>query len=192
MKIPRQLIKVLLAGFSTALFASSAAAGPAVTITFGFTASRVPTMGGTALIALAVLLLVVAYRVLKSEHRTGLNLIAIVSVISAVGLATGGINLISEATAGFDTIVLTDENEGQIEIEEDGFYEVENGTEELQVIQSIVTRADCSIGGPPINGGLANGGMNGGGSFVGECTDSPGTELEPEQYCELAVFCLNI
>ena len=196
MKNPLQLIKVLVAGLSATVFASSATAGPAVVITFGFTASKVPTMSATALIALAVLLLVVAVRVLKSEHRTGFNLVAIVSAVSALALATGGINLISEASAGFKTssIFLSDENEGQSVIADGGFYTLENRTEEQQTIQSIKTRADCSLGGPPINGGLnggVNGGGNGGGIFVGECSDSPSTVLEPEQFCELFVFCTD-
>ena len=186
-KIISSLVTLATAGFTSSVFAQA-------TITYGPSgSSAVPTLGGTALIALSVLMLVVAVRVLKGQKHAGANLVAVITTASALALGVGGIGMVTDAYADMIQVVkLVDANGGEIQAPE-GPSMVVNSTEQTQNLIAINADPGCFIG-DIANGGIdggINGGMNGGGegNYVGECSDSPSTTLEPGDFCDIFVFC---
>lgn len=182
------------AAAAVTLFSAGAFAGPGGvgSLRYG-TSEVVPTLGGTALIALALLLAVVAFRVLKSEQYKGVNLVIAVTAVTALAAATGGVKLISDATADYG-IYLKSESGGTVQLNP-GDNQIINGTRTPQSVLAIEIAPFCYIGGPNggDNGGVPvralNGGMNGGES-VGECSDSPSTLIPADGgSCYLYINC---
>lgn len=185
------LLTLVSIGFST-----SASAGGAGTIIYGPGSSLgIPTLGGSALIALALLLAIIAFRVLRTQQHSGVNLVVALTAATALASGIGGINLISDAKAS-PSQEMEDIEGGDIELFA-GLNQIFNGTEASQKILSIDLNPGCFIddmdNGGIVNGGITNGGIvrpaaNGGG--VGQCDDSPGTDVPPGSYCDLPIACL--
>jgi len=190
-KLTPKIISSLAILTSTAGFTASAFSQ--ATIVYGPRSTAVPTLGGTALIALSILMLIVAVRVLKGQKHIGAKLVAVATTASALALGVGGIGMVTDAYADMIQVVeLVDANGGEIQAPE-GPSMVVNSTEQTQNLIAINADPGCFIG-DIANGGIdggINGGMNGGGegNYVGECSDSPSTTLEPGDFCDIFVFC---
>jgi hypothetical protein len=140
------------------------------------------------LIVLAILLAVIAFRVMRTQQHKGVNLVVALTALTALASGVGGINLVSDAWA-IPGSVMTDAGGGSLPLNE-GYNEVRNATEVPQKILDIQFAPGCGTNAP--NGGAPNGGssiqaLNGGG--VGECNDNPSTTVPPAAYCTLNIFC---
>lgn len=164
-------------------FSSTASAGGAGSITYGPGSLEIPTLGGSALIALALLLAVIAFRVLRTQQHSGVNLVVALTAATALASGVGGINLISDAKAR-PSQEMEDIGGGDVELFP-GLNQIFNGTEASQKILSIDLHPDCFIDDFDNGGGPRA--LNGGG--VGQCDDSPSTDVPPGSYCELPIAC---
>jgi len=175
---------------STGLSSAALAQGTGAVITYGPAGSAdVPTLGGSALIALAILLAVIAVRFMR-EGRASTRFMSMLVAASALAVGVGGISLVSDTFAGPVSIELTNEDGGEISVPV-GLSEVFNATATQQVLKKIEPSPGCVISDAG-NGGTAgltvlNGGLNGGGSFVGNCVVS--TSLAPADTCSIFVSC---
>ena len=71
-----------------------------VVVVYGAVASTaVPTLGGSALIVLAILLAVVAFRIMRMQQHKGVNLVVVLTAVTALASGVGGVDLVSEANA---------------------------------------------------------------------------------------------
>jgi len=158
-------------------------------VTYGSGSSPIPTLGGVALIALSALLLIVAVWVLRGQKHAGANLVAVVTAVSALAVGIGGIEVISDADAVTPTIVLDSESGGQVQVPP-GMSDIVNGTTRVQSILSIDPEPGCSIG-DPRNGGIDGGDSKtaNGGIDLGTCSDNPSTVMNPQDFCDIYVFC---
>jgi len=180
----------LLAVLGLGSFASLAAAGiPGAIITYGpvsAASASIPTISGSLLIALAVLLMLVAFRLLKDRPHAGSKLVIAVAAITALATGAGGIKLVADAHAGAPSqFPMTNEDGGTLTLPPGGPFQVFNNTNVTQEIKKIEN--NC------LNGG-SNGGqplvqtLNGGQTSKGTCQVS--TRLAPAtEYCEITVGC---
>ena len=184
MKPSTKLIINLSTSLGMVSFSSLASA--AAVITYGPGATSVPTMGGTMLIALAVLLALVAFRLLKDRPRAGSNMVIVIAAATALATGAGGIKLISEAQALTAPLDMSDSKGGVINVPGPGFWTIINSTDVPQQITNIQYDPGCSDGRlflePRVN-------VLNGAEPVTACAVS--TVLAPgeTESCELQVFC---
>lgn len=182
---------LLLAGTS---LSANVFAGTAVgSVVYGSGASAVPTLGGSALIVLAILLAVIAFRILRTQQHKGVNLVVALTAIAAVASGAGGIRLVSDANAMVTAVNMTSESGGTVFLSI-GPNEVTNVTDVPLSIQQIEVVPGCTLvtegnGGNGGNGGAPILPANGGGNFIGICDDNPSTTVPPGDFCGLIVAC---
>lgn len=171
-------------------FASLEAAGgsPGAVITYGpqSVAAAVPTISGSLLIMLALLLMLVAVRLLKDRTHTGANLVIAIIATTALATGAGGIKLVADAHAIALEAQMTNPEGGTLNIPA-GSSRVVNVTEVPQQITNIQYTAGCSNQ-PPVNTtaqviALADG------SSVGTCATSTTLAAQSAEYCDIEVFC---
>lgn len=180
----------LCAALGSLSFAFAASAGtPPATIAYGPGSTAVPTMSGTMLIALAVLLALVAIRLLKDRRHFGSNAVIAIAAITALGSGAGGIKLISDADAISTTLDMSSVDGGVITIPAPGFWLVSNSTDVPQTINAIQYREDCGPG-MIIFGAPTADDLNG---ALPENTCATSTTLAPgaTETCSLEVVCEN-
>lgn len=182
-----------LLGLAGIGLSSNVLAGSSVgSIVYGSGASAVPTLGGTTLIVLAILLAVIAFRILRSQQHSGVNLVVALTAIAAVASGAGGIRLMSDANAvAVGVVNMTSESGGSVQLFP-GANEVTNVTSVPLTILEIQLVNGCVIA-DRVNGGAgdavdiqANGG---GGTFVGYCDDDPSTTVPPGDFCGIVITC---
>jgi len=177
MRTPFQCAIKLLFAFGMGSFASLAAAGmPGAIITYGPAGTSVPTISGPMLIALAVLLMLVAFRLLKDRPASGTNLVIVLTALSALAIGSGGIKLVADAEAvDVFELKMTKEGGGTLNVEP-GEWQVSNSTAVPQQIKNIEFSEGCK------QAVLA-------GFEADSC--SPGSTLAPKniEYCEISVRC---
>ncbi len=177
----------LLAVLGLGSFASLAAAGTTgAIITYGpvGAAASIPTISGSLLIALAVLLMLVAFRLLKDRPHAGTKLVIAVAAITALATGAGGIRLVADAHATIQDQFMTNEDGGILRVPSGGSFRVFNSTGVTQEIKKIEN--NCLNGG--FNGAGARVEALNGGSSKGTCEVA--TTLAPNtEYCEITVFC---
>ncbi len=177
----RQLAPAVIAlatiGFSAMVSAQSTIGS----ITYGPGSNAVPTLGGSALILLAVLLAVMAFRAKRSQQRQGVNLVV---ALTAIASGVGGINLVSDAQAGISIepfFIELDSAGGGTEPLVEGLNLVLNSTGVPQKILSIELSGECSTAALPDV------------EAASECDDNPATVLasdeSPASACGLAIDC---
>ncbi len=187
-----------LIGLGVLLAGNAASAGVPGTITHGpLSATAVPTMGGYALILLAVLMLLVVARLLRDRQLKGSQFMLAALVTGAIASGASGIKLVSEAYAVPlpNPISLDNPAGGTLSLGPD-LNCVTNSTGIAQQILDIqLGGLIANNGGGPVNGGMMNGGSyecpdgsieNAGTMPVPECSDAPPTVLQPDDTC--AVF----
>ncbi|MEM1114473.1 MAG: midcut-by-XrtH protein [Pseudomonadota bacterium] len=138
----------------------------------------VPALGAIPLIALASLLALVAFRLLKERRKGGTSAVVAAATCAALAAGSGGIVLIEGAQAGAagrGTLTLgIDDQDSVIDISNSsGAYMIVNGTELTQRISSITTDGGCII--------LRHG--------AGPPPCSIGTVLAPGESCNLDLAC---
>lgn len=189
----------ILAGSAPLLFlAQEAAASMSVGSITHAAVADVPALGGIGLLLLSGLLGVVSLRFLKAREKGRFMAIA---VLAGALASAGGVNLVTNAEAGFGGIPLL-LNDTVADIPSPGPSTVFNASGGSRQIIQIDLIDGCFLGdlenggrnGGLMNGGGANGGMliNGGkngGRFLGECNDDPGTRMQPDDFCEILVCC---
>jgi hypothetical protein len=190
----RRALPYLLTLAGTGLSANVFAGASVGSIVYGSGASAVPTLGGSALIILAILLAVVAFRILRTQQHRGVNLVVALTAIAAVGSGVGGIRLVSDANAiPVGVVTMSSESGGSVSLFF-GANEVTNATSVPLSILEINLAQGCFID-DRANGG--NGGIgdaieaqaNGGGNFVGYCDDDPSTTVPPGDFCGIVISC---
>lgn len=201
--ITRKLISPVIAlsvfGMSSNVFAGGAGVG---SIVYGSgTSTPVPTLGGSALIVLALLLAVVAFRILRTQQHKGVNLVVALTAVTALASGVGGVRLVSDAHAIIPVAsVDMDSESGGTAALFPGINEVTNVTNVPLSILKITVASGCSIDDIRPNGGGngGNGGIgvdaieaqaNGGGNFVGNCDDNPSTTVPAGDFCGLIITC---
>lgn len=92
-----RFLAVKLSVTCLALFATSTAFATGATVTIS---TSVPTLSGTMLLVLSVLLFIVAFRVTKTKRENSAKLFMTLLGASALLSAGGGVKLIHEAQAG--------------------------------------------------------------------------------------------
>jgi hypothetical protein len=177
----------VLAALGLGSFASLAAAGsPGAIITYGPVGSAVPTISGGMLIALAVLLMLVAFRLLKDRPASGTNLVIAITAITALATGAGGIKLVADAHAVSPVLEMTDPaGNTPLYVPQGGPWQVFNITNVPLQIKQIQYSPGCSDQ-PPLNGALPQA-FNGG--SVGTCSTSTTLAPKSAEYCEITVYC---
>lgn len=169
---------------SNGVYAGTPAA-PGGTLIYGPGSTSVPALGGSALMVLAILLAVIAFRVMRTQQHKGLNLVVALTALTALASGVGGINMMSDAWAPPGNFVnMGTAGGGSVKLV-NGPNQVTNTTGVPQKVLEIQLDPGCSSG--EFNGGVAVP-LNGGGS-VGECDDNPSTTVPPASYCTLNIFC---
>ncbi len=189
-----------LLGLAALVAGNAASAGVPGSITYGpLSATAVPTLGGFALILLAVLMLLVVARLLRDRQLNGTQFMLAALVTGAIASGASGIKLVSEAYADWvpNAIALDNPAGGTLALGPD-LNCVTNSTGVAQQILDIqLAGLIANNGGAPVNGGMMNGGAvsydcpdgsmtNAGTIPVPECSDAPPTVLQPDDTC--AVF----
>ncbi|MCB1865557.1 MAG: midcut-by-XrtH protein [Chromatiales bacterium] len=179
-----------LAGVFTS---SSVSAGGAGIIVHEPFARQVPTASGIALVALALLLATLAFRLVRRPSGSGSRFLTLAIAVTAVAAGGSGVKLISDAAAVMPTLNMINATGGEVSVPGvEECFAVANTTVYPQQITEIMSNppyllTSCGNGGTVT--GAANGGMMAnGGTFVGTCTASPGTVLNPGQFCEIYVL----
>lgn len=177
-------------GLSSNVFAGSSVGS----IVYGSGASAVPALGGSALIVLAILLAVIAFRILRTQQHRGVNLVVALTAIAAVASGAGGVRLVSDANAvAVGVVNMTSESGGTVQLFP-GPNEVTNVTSVPLTILEIQLVNGCVIA-DRLNGGNGGAGdavdiqANGGGTFVGYCDDNPSTTVPPGDFCGIVITC---
>jgi IPTL-CTERM motif len=194
----RKTLPSLIALAGTGLSANVFAGSSVGSIVYGSGDSTpVPTLGGSALIVLAILLAVVAFRILRTQQHKGVNLVVALTAVTALASGVGGIRLVSDANAliPVGTVNMSSESGGSVQLSI-GANEVTNVTKVPLSILQINVANGCFIDNIRPNGG-GNGGIgdaieaqaNGGGNFVGYCDDNPSTTVPPGDFCGLVISC---
>jgi len=166
-------------------FASLASAGSAATITYGPGATSVPTMGGTMLIALAVLLALVAFRLLKDRAHSGSSMVIAIAAVTALASGAGGVKLIADAHANSNVLEMDSESGGVISIPEPGSWVISNPTDVDQSINKIDYAPGCGPGMVMISEpAVTNGAVP-----VASCSTSTTLAGGGSETCEIAVSC---
>jgi hypothetical protein len=190
MKTPIKFTFQLLAGLGLASVASLAAAGGSTgaVITYGplSIAAPVPTLSGSLLIALSVLLMLVALRLLKNRPHAGANLVIAVVAVAALATGAGGTKLLADAYAGVLESQMTNPAGGTLEILAGG-SRVVNATEVPQQITKIQYTAGCSNQPPAVDGAQVEALADG--VSVGACSTSTTLAAQSTEYCDIEVFC---
>lgn len=119
------------------------------TLTHGPSATSVPTLGGYALILLAVLLGLVAFRTMRTRQHNGASLVVALTAILAIASGVGGVNLVSEAWAGNPNMENPDGDDVKLYT---GETEVKNNTGISQKIRSVELIEDCNFDKDEIRG----------------------------------------
>lgn len=168
----------------------------------------VPALGGAGLLALAALLGLFGYRMLKSRQGAGTNWLLAACLTTLLASGVSGIKLISDAHA---TISVMFENaDGEtIELTKDdvmfgnngggcappfnggqqGVVHLNNGTDTTQYLTDIsISGGDCE---PRTIEEIVDFQGGNGGIFLGSCTDSPPLEMAPGDSCDIGVCCLG-
>ena len=179
----------LLAALGLGCFASLATAGTppgGAVITYGPIGSAVPTISGGMLIALAVLLMLVAFRLLKDRPASGTNLVIAITAITALATGAGGIKLVADAHAVSPVLEMTDPaGNTPLFVPQGGPWQVFNITDVPLQIKQIQYSPGC--GDQPLNGAQVQA-LNGG-SSVGTCSTSTTLAPQSAEYCEITVYC---
>jgi len=115
------------------------------TIVYGPPTESIPTLSGTMLIVLGMLLAVVAFRVLRN-YPGGRPLASIVA-LSIAGLSgVSGIKVMQEAYAGA-SYPMTQTNGGSVHVNTSGVdVPVDNTSGRTQQIKSVKPDSNCSVG----------------------------------------------
>lgn len=159
------------------------------TVTYGPSSTPVPALSGSLLIVLAVVMAVVAVRLLKSRPDGRLNS-WVVALGAAVLVSTlGGVKLISDSYAGPSIEELTNASGGQVTVGEGTTRIVNTSLVPLQIL-SLSPTPDCAFNDNVNGGGGGESANGGGGTFKGTCSDSPSTALESADYCDVFVSCI--
>ncbi len=158
------------------------------TIIYG-PASAVPTLSGGLLIALALLMAAIAFRMLRAQSRSGARMLVWATAVGALASGASGVKLISDAHAvvvhGY-TVELTSETGGTINISDGPSTLVNTSGVTLQILQ-MNPAPGCVLDNPLLNGGAP---MNGGGVSRGQCSASPSsTVLNNGDSCEVLISC---
>jgi hypothetical protein len=194
-----QVLVFLSAGFASA--ATLAGNGGAVLVgeVTHSPALAVPVLGGVGLLALAALLGLFGYRVLRRDHGAGTKWLLVACVTTALASGGSGIKLINDAYAPppmvqflnaqgatipfFEEDVNTN-NGGACSFNAGGsrFVTVVNRTVRTQFLTDVTIADD----GPckRIEGNGGNGGVP-----PDECVDTPPLEMSPDDSCEIALCC---
>jgi hypothetical protein len=178
--VPLSLTVLAGLGLSSNVFAGGSSVG---SIVYGSGGSAVPTLGGSALIVLAILLAVIAFRIMRTQQHKGVNLVVALTAITAIASGVGGVHLVSEANAAPGGVVvdLSSAGGGTVQVFLGLNYVVNRTNVPLQILD-ITIAPGCAIG-PGAD--TANGGAS-----VGECGDNPSTTVPPEGFfCTLIVTC---
>jgi IPTL-CTERM motif len=192
----RRTLPSLLALAGTGLSANVFAGSNVGSIVYGSgNSTPVPTLGGSALIVLAILLAVIAFRILRTQQHKGVNFVVALTAVTALASGVGGIRLVSDANAliPVGTVNMSSESGGSVQLSI-GANEVTNITSVPLSILEINLRPGCFIDNVA-NGG--NGGVgdpvealaNGGGNFVGYCDVDPSTTVPPGDFCGIVIAC---
>jgi len=173
----------LLAALGVGSFASLAAAQPSsgAILAYGPLANAVPTVGGTLLIVLSVLLMFVAFRLLKHRTQSGTQLFVAVLAVGALATGAGGVKLVADAYAAAAT-EMTNPNGGVLTLPP-GVSLVSNATDVRQHILSIQYLGGCS------NQPNAKGAQLEAPPPAGTCSTSTSLAPQSTEYCEIEVVC---
>ncbi|MCB1865579.1 MAG: midcut-by-XrtH protein [Chromatiales bacterium] len=162
--------------------------GGAALIIYEPTSFAVPASGGYVLVALAMLLAVVAFRLLKrpTGERSGFFVMAL--GVTALATGSGGVKLISDARASLNLLLEFNSGGAYLVPPSDVpvCWTVENAAQVPHAITSIQAQSGYMIG-SCVNGGAPVGpAINGGaGTYRGTCDDNPSTKLRPGDFCDL-------
>ncbi|MCB1865556.1 MAG: midcut-by-XrtH protein [Chromatiales bacterium] len=151
-------------------------------------ARQVPTASGIALVALALLLATLAFRLVRRPSGEGSRFLTLAIAATAIAAGGSGVKLISDAVAAPPPDMINAAG-GQVTVPADEMcYTVNNLTGAPQQITQMTANppwqlTSCTNGGafvPAANGGI----------FVGTCQAAPGTILQPGQNC--TIYALNL
>ena len=180
------ILSLGMGGFASLATAGTPTPPSGVIITYGPVGTAVPTLSGSMLIALAVLLMLVAFRLLKDRPQSGTRAIIAVTAIAALVSAAGGVKLVADAQATGPS--MDDPDGGSLEFSPPRdsqvyYYPISNSTAIPLQIKAIQYAPDCRNQGPSI--ATFNGGQP-----LGDCSVSmiigPQTTQE---FCNLSVSC---
>jgi hypothetical protein len=200
---------ILLGAASLALPISAQNGGVAAAIHHQPLFHAIPTLNGTALIALGLMLACVAFQLLKGRKSAGTHLVVAITVAAALATGGGGFKLIADAhgIVFLNSLFMTISNGGVLNIPFQAGSSrscVYNSTDKAQKITKIEYVSPCgTLNGASLGSAadftIANGagtcGVNGasyGGDFVGWCEVNT-TTLAPgkAQYCIIGTHCTN-
>jgi hypothetical protein len=154
---------------------------PIVTITYGpASAISVPTMGSALSIALAALLLVAGFRVLRAAQPGVVSGLALMALSGAL-LTVGGYDTIRGAAAVVlsSNVELDSSSGGTVEITDYGTKCLENVTDDPLQIQEVAVRfGDELVNLDPYFGCLSNAGAP-----FPQCEGNAGTVLDSGDFC---------
>lgn len=147
MKVTKYITSVLCFSTLISIFATSSAFATGATVTIAALpsngATAVPTLSGTMLVILSLLLFAVAFRVAKQKNSNAGKLFITLIGITAITMGGSGIKLISEVNAGVNTTIPLDPSSTtSYRIEPGTSTELRNNTGQDVTILSIVPDAD--------------------------------------------------
>ncbi|MCB1865558.1 MAG: midcut-by-XrtH protein [Chromatiales bacterium] len=170
----RRIAAILPAGAFSADVLAQANGGAGMIIYEPF-ARQVPTFGGFALVALALLLATVAFRLVRRPSGDGSRFLTLAIAATAIAAGGSGVKLIGDARAAV-AIQLLSSSGGIANIPDfENCHLVNNGTPVAQQITQLLATPPWILSPCPSNGG----------GFYETCNDSPGTVLNPGQTCEI-------
>ena len=117
----------------------------AATLTYGpLTTTGIPTLSGTMLLLLSLLLAFVGYRMLtlKTNDATKMMVVATIG-IGAITSGLGGVKLINDAYASALEVVLTDPNGGTVDLTGFNFNNILNATGVEVEIINVAPEGNC-------------------------------------------------
>lgn len=164
-------------------FAWSQIVPPSISYTVGST--PVPTLSSQTLLALSALLVITALSILK--RKSTLTTVAIGLMVT--GVSAGLVDYARAINGGQATIVVQLSNTSGETLTltpstYDNTWQVANTLTSPITISSISTGNDCAL--PSVNSGVALT-LPPGAQLTGTCTT--GDVLNPNEYCELRMFC---
>lgn len=138
-------------------------------------ARQVSTASGIALVALALLLATLAFRLVRRPSGEGSRFLTLAIAATAIAAGGSGVKLIGDARAAV-AIQLLSSSGGIANIPDfENCHLVNNGTPVAQQITQLLATPPWILSPCPSNGG----------GFYETCNDSPGTVLNPGQTCEI-------
>lgn len=184
-KLTYRLLPMLGLGSFASLASAGGSTGAVITYSPQSVAAAVPTISGSLLIVLAVLLMIVAVRLLKDRPNAGANLLIAVVAIASLATGAGGVKLVADAYAGVLEAQMTNAAGGTLNIPS-GASRVVNVTEVPQQITNIAYSAGCSSQAPvnadaPVQADA--------GTSVGTCTTSTTLAAQSGEFCDIDVVC---